>query len=65
MQGQALAVGCPQVRQGIDTAFSGATGGGSTMTEFLSDTYITQLVGSLLSEYSIVLLDWIKKRFGK
>ena len=35
------------------------------MTEFLSDAYITQLVGSLLSEYSIVLLDWIKKRFGK
>jgi hypothetical protein len=24
------------------------------MTEFLSDTYITQLVGLLLSEYSIV-----------
>ena len=24
------------------------------MTEFLSDTYITQLVGSLLSEYSVV-----------
>jgi len=24
------------------------------MTEFLSDTYITQLVGSLLSDYSIV-----------
>jgi hypothetical protein len=53
MQGQALAVGCSQIRQGFDTALSRTEGGGSTMIHYLSNDFIIKTVNLLITDYSI------------